>query len=59
VRDLFPENEKESDDFLLFILLDIFFIYISDAILKVPYTLSLPCSPTHPLPLLDPGIPLY
>jgi hypothetical protein len=59
VRDLFPENEKESDDFLLFILLDIFFIYISDAILKVPYTLSLPCSPTHQLPILGPGIPLY
>jgi hypothetical protein len=28
-------------------LLDIFFIYISNAILKVPYTLPLPCSPTH------------
>jgi hypothetical protein len=44
---------------LLFILLDIFFIYISNAIPKVPYTLSPPCSPTHPLPLLGPGIPLY
>jgi hypothetical protein len=44
--------------FLLF-LLDIFFIYISNAIPKVPYTLPLPCSPTHPLPLLGPGIPLY
>jgi hypothetical protein len=32
-------------------LLDIFFIYISNAILKVPYTLPPPCSPTHPLPL--------
>jgi hypothetical protein len=31
-------------------LLDIFFIYISNAILKVPYTLPPPCSPTHPLP---------
>jgi hypothetical protein len=40
-------------------LLDIFFIYISNAILKVPYTLPLPCSPTHPLPLLGPGIPPY
>jgi hypothetical protein len=40
-------------------LLDIFFIYISNAIPKVPYTLSPPCSPTHPLPLLGPGIPLY
>jgi hypothetical protein len=28
-------------------LLDIFFIYISNAILKVPYTLPPPCSPTH------------
>jgi hypothetical protein len=39
-------------------LLDIFFIYISNAILKVPYTLTPPCSPTHSLPLLGPGIPL-
>jgi hypothetical protein len=45
--------------FLFCFLKDIFFIYISNAILKVPYTLSLPCSPTHPLPLLGPGIPLY
>jgi hypothetical protein len=41
-----------------FFKLDIFFIYISNAILKVPYTLPQPCSPTHPLPLLDPGFPL-
>jgi hypothetical protein len=40
-------------------LLDICFIYISNAIPKVPYRLPLPCSPTHPLPLLGPGIPLY
>jgi hypothetical protein len=40
-------------------LLDIYFIYISNAILKVPYTLPLPCSTTHPLLLLGPGIPLY
>jgi hypothetical protein len=39
-------------------LLDIFFIYISNAIRKVPYTLPLPCSPTNPLLLLGPGIPL-
>jgi hypothetical protein len=49
--------------FILFfnILLDVFFIYISNAIPKVPYALTPPppCSPTHPLPLLDPGIPLY
>jgi hypothetical protein len=43
----------------LLFLLDIFFIYISNAITKVPYTLLPPCSPTHPLPLLDPGVPLY
>jgi hypothetical protein len=40
-------------------LLDIFFIYISNAIPKVPYTLPLPCSPTDPLLLLGPGIPQY
>ena len=40
-------------------LLDIFFIYISNAISKVPYTLPLLCSPTHPLLLPGPGIPLY
>jgi hypothetical protein len=39
-------------------LLDIFFIYISNAIQKSPIP-SPSCSPTHPLPLLDPGIPLY
>jgi hypothetical protein len=43
----------------IYFLLDIFFIYISNAIPKVPYTLPLPCSPTHPLPLLGPGVPLY
>jgi hypothetical protein len=42
-----------------FFLLDIFFIYISNAIPKVPYTLPLPCSPTHPLPLLGSGDSLY
>jgi hypothetical protein len=40
-------------------LLDIFFIYISTAIPKVPYALPPPCSPTLPLPLLGPGIPLH
>jgi hypothetical protein len=44
--------------FFSIFLLDIFFIYISNAILKVPYTLPPPCSPTHPLLLLDSGIPL-
>jgi hypothetical protein len=43
------------------ILINNFFIYISNAIEKVPYTLPppLPCSPTHPFPLLGPGVPLY
>jgi hypothetical protein len=45
--------------FLLIFLLDIFFIYISNAILKVPYTLPMPCSPTHSLPLLGSGVFLY
>jgi hypothetical protein len=40
-------------------LLDMFFIYISNAIPKVPYTLPLPRYPAHPLPLLGPGVPLY
>jgi hypothetical protein len=44
---------------LLIFLLDIFFIYISNAIPKVPYTLPLLCSPTYPLLLPGPGIPLY
>jgi hypothetical protein len=42
-----------------FLLLDIFFFSISNAIPKVPYSLPLPYSPTHKLPLPDPGIPLY
>jgi hypothetical protein len=40
-------------------LLDIFSIYISNSIPKVPYTLPQPWSPTHPLLLLGPGVPLY
>jgi hypothetical protein len=51
------EKEKEKTFFLFF--LDIFFIYISNAIPKAPYTLTPPCSPTHPFPLRSPGIPLY
>jgi hypothetical protein len=45
--------------FIYLFLLDIFFIYTSNAILKVSYTLPLPCSPTHPLSLLGSDIPLY
>jgi hypothetical protein len=50
-----------DEGFFIFIyfLLEIFFIYISNAIPKVPYTLPPPCSPTHPLPLPGPGITLY
>jgi hypothetical protein len=40
-------------------LLDIFFIYISKAIPKAPYTHPPSCSPTHPLLLPGLGIPLY
>jgi hypothetical protein len=54
----FTLKQKNTPSFFNF-LLYIFFIYISNAIPKGPYTLPLPCSPTHPLPLLGPGIPLY
>jgi hypothetical protein len=40
-------------------VLDIFYIYISNAIPKIPYTIPPPYSPTHPLLLPSPGIPLY
>jgi hypothetical protein len=43
--------------FLIF-LLGIFLIYISNAIPKVP-PYPPPHSPTHPFPLLGPGVPLY
>jgi hypothetical protein len=45
--------------FLKVFLLDIFFTYISKAILKVPYNLPQPCFQTHPLLLPGPGGPLY
>jgi hypothetical protein len=45
--------------FFFFLLLDIFFIYISNVIPKVPYTLAQPCSPTYSLPLLGPSFALY
>jgi hypothetical protein len=44
--------------FFKIFLLDIFLIYISNAIPKVPHTRP-PNSPTHPLPLFGPGVPLY
>jgi hypothetical protein len=55
----FMSPEKVHEDFFKQFLLGIFFIYISNAIPKVLYTLPLPCSPTLPLPLLGPGVPLY
>jgi hypothetical protein len=45
--------------FNLFFLLDIFFIYISNAILKVPYNLPLPFPTSPRLPLVGPSVPLY
>jgi hypothetical protein len=52
---------------LFYLLLNIFFIYISNVTLfpgfsyetplSPPHTY--PCSSTHPLPLPDPGIPLH
>jgi hypothetical protein len=45
--------------FFLLLLLDILFIYISNSILKVPYTLPPPRSPTHTLLPPGPGILLY
>jgi hypothetical protein len=51
---------------LLLLLLDILFIYISNVILfpGFPFKNALsplpyPYSPTHPIPLPGPGIPLY
>jgi hypothetical protein len=63
IHDYFPFIESVLFScnimFLFYFLLDIFFIYISNAIPKAPYTLPPPCSPTHPLLLPGPGIPLY
>jgi hypothetical protein len=50
---------KHLINYFLDILLDIFFIYISNAIPKVLNTLPLPCSLTHLLLLPDPGNPIY
>jgi hypothetical protein len=58
VEDLIPQCSNCGSQPSLF-LLDIFFIYISNAILKVPCTLPQPCYPTHPLLLPGPGVPLY
>jgi hypothetical protein len=52
-------SDAQGGTGLFKIYIYICFIYISNAIPKIPYTLPLPCSPTHPLPLLGPGIPLY
>jgi hypothetical protein len=54
-----PRKGLQQERFSTHILLDIFFIYNSNAIPKVPHALPPPCSPTHPLLLPGPGIPLY
>jgi hypothetical protein len=54
-REIFNAHIYLYHFFLFF--LDIFLIYISNAILKVPYILPPPCSPTHPLPLSGPAFP--
>jgi hypothetical protein len=43
--------------FYFFSFLDIFFIYNSNAIPNSPYTLPLPCSPTHPFRFLTLAFP--
>ena len=54
---MFNSQSMVKDFFFLPIfLLGIYFIYISKAILEVPYTLPPPCSPTHQLPCLGPGV---
>jgi hypothetical protein len=45
--------------FFIYFLLGIFLFYISNAIPKVPHTHPPPRSPTLPLPLFGPGVPLY
>jgi hypothetical protein len=55
----FPASTCQLTTSLSLLYIYIFFIYISNAIPKVPHTLPPPCSPTHPLPLLSSGIPLY
>jgi hypothetical protein len=59
VRNLPPWSLHKLLLFFFNFLLDIFFIYISNVIPEVPYTLPPPCSPTHSLPLLGPGVSLY
>jgi hypothetical protein len=56
-RNMQPCSATVSFLLIFYFLLDIFFIYISNAIPKAPYTLSLPCSLTHSLSFLGPGIP--
>jgi hypothetical protein len=55
-------QESQETFFVLFLfvfLLDIFFIYIANVIMKVAYTLAPPFSPNNPLLLLGPGVLLY
>jgi hypothetical protein len=55
-QDVLYERRISFLFFALLFLLDIFFIYLSNAIPKASYKLPPPCSPTHPLPLPGPGI---
>jgi hypothetical protein len=60
--DLHFLETKDVERFFLFFfvfLLDIFFISISNDIMKVLYNLPLPYSSTHTLSLFGPGVPLY
>jgi hypothetical protein len=56
---MYMRSSRTTFFFTFHFLLDIFFIYISNAIPKVPYSFPPPYSPTHPLLLPGPGIPLY
>ena len=60
---MISRNDTIVSFFLKIFLIDIFFIYISNAILKVPYTLPpLPCSPfthSHFLALVFPSTGAY
>jgi hypothetical protein len=52
------EKKQQHLNFFKIFLLGIFLIYISNAIPKGP-PYPPPHSPTYPLPLVGPGIPLY
>jgi hypothetical protein len=53
-----PQPSLQPKNSTLFFKLGIFLVYIFNAIPKVFHTHP-PQSPTHPLPLFGPGVPLY